>query len=247
VNESDPEATVEGSWLRFNVPGFDGFALVTFDTGAATSVTYAATVPVSAWYDVFAYRISAPSVARTAAAPFDLLGTGGKIERVTMDQTGSQSSGWVRLGTVSLEVGYHEVVRISNEQIGSGKTVIADAVMLQINRKLSPGATTPVRSSDDEGYLPRGVDLRGNFPNPFNPSTTIRYALSAPMHVRLEIFNILGQSIAVVAQGTKAAGVHDARWVADVPSGVYVSRLTAVPLSSWQRSEIHSSRMILER
>jgi hypothetical protein len=70
--------------------------------------------------------------------------------------------------------------------------------------------------------------LDGNYPNPFNPSTTIRYGLSARTHVLLAVFNSLGQQIAVLQDGPQEGGVHDVVFNAQgLPSGAYYYRLTA--------------------
>ncbi len=75
--------------------------------------------------------------------------------------------------------------------------------------------------------------LYPNFPNPFNPATTIRYALPRAEKVKLEIFNILGQRVKTLVNGREQAGVHRVKWDgtnnAGVPvaSGVYLFRLEA--------------------
>ena len=80
--------------------------------------------------------------------------------------------------------------------------------------------------------LPEGFSLGSNYPNPFNPSTMIPYQLPAPMHVRLEVFNLLGQRIATLVDGGRAAGSHTAEWDATdaagqaVGAGVYLYRLS---------------------
>lgn len=247
VNESDPSAIVTGSWLRFNVPGYDGFGLVTLDTGSVKSISYAADVPEAGVYHVFAYRISAPSPARTSVAPYDLIGSGGSIERVTMDQTPAAASAWVRLGAVHLDAGMQEVVRVSNEGIGAGKTVVADAVMLLIDRSARTSSTTSVGPSRGQEGIPARIRLEGNFPNPFNPSTTIRYSLAESMIVRLEIVDVLGRRVALVDDGFRTAGTHAVSWSANVASGVYVSRLTASPLSGPDLPFMATQRMILLR
>jgi len=71
-------------------------------------------------------------------------------------------------------------------------------------------------------------ELSQNYPNPFNPSTTINYTLAKPSHVRLEIYNILGQRLTVIVDENKDAGSHSEIWHADdIPSGVYFYRIVA--------------------
>jgi hypothetical protein len=74
--------------------------------------------------------------------------------------------------------------------------------------------------------FPAAFALQQNFPNPFNPATTIRYIIPAAGHVRLDVFNVIGQLVATLVDGRQEAGTHreqfDARGVA---SGVYFYRL----------------------
>lgn len=75
---------------------------------------------------------------------------------------------------------------------------------------------------------PSEFSLDQNFPNPFNPSTTIRYGIPARSHVRLIVFNLLGQQVALVQNGEQDEGYHEARFDANgLPSGVYFYRLQA--------------------
>jgi hypothetical protein len=70
--------------------------------------------------------------------------------------------------------------------------------------------------------------LEGNFPNPFNPSTTISYVLPAVLPVRLTIYDLLGRSVAVLVDAQQEAGPHRERWNANgAASGLYVYRLMA--------------------
>jgi len=87
---------------------------------------------------------------------------------------------------------------------------------------------------DNEGNpLPQGFELRQNYPNPFNASTTIEYSLSQTSDVRLSIYNLLGQKIATLFDGTKRAGEHRIIWNAgDLPSGIYFARLDKSDKSS---------------
>lgn len=76
--------------------------------------------------------------------------------------------------------------------------------------------------------LPDHVALYQNFPNPFNPTTQIRFALPSQSRVTLEIFNILGQRVKLLVDGTLSAGEHTISWnAAGCGSGVYLYRLRA--------------------
>lgn len=72
------------------------------------------------------------------------------------------------------------------------------------------------------------VRLHPNFPNPFNPATTIRFTLSAPASVRVTVYDLLGREVAVLAEGRMEGGDHAVRWNAsERSSGVYLCRLEA--------------------
>jgi hypothetical protein len=79
-----------------------------------------------------------------------------------------------------------------------------------------------------DGSLPGEFALEQNFPNPFNPATDIRFALPVASHARLTVFNVIGQEIAVLADGMRSAGVHTVTFDASqLPAGVYFYRLEA--------------------
>jgi len=81
--------------------------------------------------------------------------------------------------------------------------------------------------------LPKDFDVFQNFPNPFNATTTIRYALPVNSHVRLEIFNILGQKVKILVDEEQTAGNKQVIWDGRnergdvVSSGVYFYRINA--------------------
>ena len=81
--------------------------------------------------------------------------------------------------------------------------------------------------------LPADFALGQNYPNPFNPSTLIPYQLTAAGHVRLEVFNMLGQHLVQLVDGERSEGAHTARWDGTdaagraVGAGVYIYRLSS--------------------
>jgi len=81
-------------------------------------------------------------------------------------------------------------------------------------------------SVDDNVEKPNRIELSQNFPNPFNPSTVISYTLPEAGSVSLEVFDMTGRRIAVLAQGNQAAGAYTYDFDASsLSSGVYMYRL----------------------
>jgi outer membrane protein assembly factor BamB len=86
---------------------------------------------------------------------------------------------------------------------------------------------TSVKERKETDHTPGEYGLE-NYPNPFNPTTTIRYELAMSSSVSLKIFNILGQDIATLVDGQKVAGSYTVQWNAsNVPGGIYFYRLKA--------------------
>jgi hypothetical protein len=78
---------------------------------------------------------------------------------------------------------------------------------------------------ESEPAIPVGFTLAA-YPNPFNASTAIGYSLSNPGPVSLAVYNILGERVATLYQGTQPAGKHEAIWNASgLSSGLYFARL----------------------
>ncbi len=80
--------------------------------------------------------------------------------------------------------------------------------------------------------LPDKPQLHGNYPNPFNPTTTLSYSLPKATDVQLEIFNVLGQRVAILVDENQEPGKYKVVWDSKddngshVASGIYFYRLT---------------------
>jgi hypothetical protein len=84
--------------------------------------------------------------------------------------------------------------------------------------------------------IPEEFGLSQNFPNPFNPSTTIRYALPVDAKVRLEVYDLTGRRIALLVDETKRAGNHETRFDgAGLASGTYFYRIQAGVFSATKK------------
>ena len=88
-------------------------------------------------------------------------------------------------------------------------------------------------SSDADPTAPASHRLLGNYPNPFNPATTLHFELAAPARVRLEVFDVTGRSVRVLVDDVRESGPQEVSWDGrdrvgnTLPSGVYLARLSA--------------------
>lgn len=90
--------------------------------------------------------------------------------------------------------------------------------------------------TENDKETPISITLNQNYPNPFNPSTNISFTIPISEEVRLEVFNLLGQSVAVIADGRLSAGSHTLSFDGSgLSSGVYIYRLTGSGFSETRK------------
>ncbi len=87
---------------------------------------------------------------------------------------------------------------------------------------------TPVSVASGETAIPDRYALNQNFPNPFNPSTVIRFQIPKEAHVLLTVYNILGQRVTTLVNKNLKSGIHNVTFDAsNLASGIYFYRLEA--------------------
>lgn len=85
-----------------------------------------------------------------------------------------------------------------------------------------------ILAKQNETVIPTENMLYDNYPNPFNPTTSIKYSLKDNAHITLKIFNTLGEEIKTLINETKPAGNYQVEFDAsELPSGVYIYRMQA--------------------
>jgi hypothetical protein len=150
-------------------------------------------------------------------------------------------SNWIGISNPNFAVNTATV--ILNEQfqpiafsellIGQTVTLWADAAMMAVQIHKTTGTTTGLENNDLQA-LPQSFVLGANYPNPFNPTTTIPLAISGSgvHNVELTVFNLLGQRVATVFNGQLPAGEYRFVWDGSteygqhVTSGIYFYRVT---------------------
>ncbi|MCX6141936.1 MAG: T9SS type A sorting domain-containing protein [Ignavibacteriales bacterium] len=99
------------------------------------------------------------------------------------------------------------------------------------------GPATSVEKDHDKNILvaaPTGFQLEEAYPNPFNPTTTIRFHILSTTHISLRVCDQLGREVVTLVDGIRSAGQYQVRWdAAQHPSGTYFCRL-----QTEQRTEI---------
>ncbi len=141
------------------------------------------------------------------------------------------------------------VTRVDNTYDVSGNLIEEISATLSgtwINTERFVYVYTVLATKVDDAPLPTEFSLLQNHPNPFNPTTTIRYNLASNAHVRVEVHNVLGQLVRVLEDSDQASGVYETTWDGrnsagqEVASGVYFYSLRS-------KDFVQTRKMVLSR
>jgi len=131
-------------------------------------------------------------------------------------------------GQTMIPAGGAEIINISF--VGDGEIELVGSIAVA----RGGGRLNTTRNSlVADAIVPKSYVLHQNKPNPFNPATEIAFTLPIPSHVKLDVFNILGQKVTTLIDGYRPTGDHTVTWEgkdgngAPAASGVYFYRMEA--------------------
>ena len=196
-----------GYWLKFGAdqtPNFQG-----------TSVL-AETIDVQRGWNLIGSISSPVPVSAVSSLP----------PNITTSNFFSFSNGYDVSQTIDPGNGYWVKVAQSGKLIlsSSSRATSANRVIISPNGETPP--PPPQDLSVRSGETPQAFSLAQNFPNPFNPTTTIQFDLPKAGHATLKVYNSLGEEVAALVAGDLPAGSFQTVWNAGgMPSGTYFYRL----------------------
>ncbi len=124
-----------------------------------------------------------------------------------------------------LREGKVDALTLSMHADGMPVPTHGDVPVKPVDAKRIQGAQTLAAVADE---TPDDFALEANYPNPFNPQTTIRFAIPEASYVRIQVFDLLGREVAMLVDGTLSAGRHEVVFDATgLATGLYVYRMDA--------------------
>lgn len=258
-------ATLEGTNLTKEVivdysaidTSLGGRASLALDSFGRPHIAYGVVQQVNNWC-IYAMK---PGIAPVVSdIPNQVIVSGGRFAAIPLDNYVSDADNvdsemtWTWSGNSALTVSYDSVrrrarVRAPRTFTGAEKITFtatdpdgfsdSDAAIFTVN-------ATSVDNPSGKALEIASPAIEGNYPNPFNPSTTIRYRLNEDGLVRLAVYNTLGQEVALLVNEFQSAGSRSAVWNGtnetgeSASSGVYVYRLSADGV-------VQTGRMILAK
>lgn len=220
LDEASPDYRETGDWRTSVAQAFGTSSRLTYDGDSKAVWTFRDLPPGPGELSI----LVPTTVNAATAARYTLIQGDAVLGQTVLDQNAG-SGEWVAVGVYTLLTQAPLQVEVAFDRPSSPAGVLrTDAIRWTYG---SDGAATSNESGD--ATLPSRTQLHPNAPNPFNPSTRIRFTIAAAQAatpVRLEVFDLLGRKVAVLVDGNLAAGTHQVEFDAgNLSSGVYLYRL----------------------
>lgn len=218
-----------GPWT--SAPSVAGFAgpMRYAERGTGAHMTYRLEVSYPGYYDVYAFQ---PNAFATRTAHYTLV-SATDTSVVVVDQLGATNTRWTVIGTVYLAPDAPGRLVLDPDAVTDPDPRLhrtyADAVMLQLNRRLTPGLVVGTTAEPPAPTSGSPLTVFPGAPNPSRGETTLRFALAAPADVSVHVYDTLGRRVASLQEAAPhAAGEHRLRAdLRHLAPGLYLYRVSA--------------------
>ncbi|HLP16571.1 MAG TPA: alpha-amylase family glycosyl hydrolase [Bacteroidota bacterium] len=210
------------AWIRGSFPAFTSQTLSRLSTG--NSLVYGYTRPFENENAIVIENFSDTPLA--AAIPLAASGadanvqfTGGAVDgkKYFLSDVYNDTTSAISFS------GGSAALQVTMPAYGTAIYILSDSA-----RHLSLPLVTEAEKLHSASVVPKEFRLEQNFPNPFNPSTTIQFQLPAQAKVTLIVYDVLGRAVARIIDAPMGAGLHSVQWNASgMPSGMYLYELRA--------------------
>ncbi len=222
------EVTLTSGWFPTANEGYFGESpsmVVAAGDGSETA-TYLPDLEPMHEYEVSGWWVA--SFNRTKNTPYIVHHAEG-VDTVRVDQS-IDGSRWVSIGTYFFSGPDDDKVIISNDASGAATPsyAVADAIRFAMTGNTLGDETRAIHQLPDSRNRPDRISLGENYPNPFNPSTTIPFRLNQSTHLTITVYDLLGRAVSIPAEGYFESGSHRVSFDAGgLSGGVYVYELAA--------------------
>ncbi len=217
-NEDSLSYTEQGTWAKSNAQAW-GASSRYAPSGIGASASFKRILKKNGTYEIFEI---VPSTVNAIVNALYIISAGDNtLDSVVLDQNNGSGS-WMSLGRFVFPTNVQiQVHVVDNSPPVSGRVLRADAIKFQ----LVP--STSVANNSTGGMIADFI-LSQNFPNPFNPTTTIAYKITKTGLVSLKVFDILGREVATLVNSEQPQGLYTQRFDASqISSGIYFYQLIA--------------------
>lgn len=229
----------EGAWTEFPIGGIGGYSVFSLYAAQDSMLYYVEGMCTDVHYQSYSYMlyrlrdtsqyIASPPYGSCFAVGADkTMWYGQRFAFTGLYMTFSGGVNKVQSGKTTLLLDTDGLANL-------GVNVIAiapdGAVWFGTGNGLSRYGSAMIIGVGDEAALPEEFAVVSNYPNPFNPSTTISFTLPSAAHAELAVYSVTGQKVRTILSGKLTAGVHSAVWDGKdetgktMSSGVYLARI----------------------
>ena len=217
IDNEDPNYSENGTWSTSTAQAIGNSSRYT-GYGSKASATYTFVALADGVHQL--NMIVPTTVNASEAARYTVLINGFQQDQVIVNQN-TNSGTWVALGNWYADKGANISVIIDDAAtVNTNKVLRADAI------KWMYGDFNSTSVDENESSKEQRFEFFPNYPNPFNPSTTISFSLNKPAKVSLRVFDVTGRQVKSLVNEFKLSGNHSINWNASsMASGVYIVQL----------------------